>query len=159
MSRYGAIAVLLVAALGCCKQSANDVAASRAECEALKSDIARAAAEVETLKSELDKSRAELARVRAEADEKLGRDTAEFFLTALARMDGDEARSVCTAAYARRVYVLSRSGWGWQIVSQTIAPERDQVVIRGTLVGEQAFILRLIRQGTTWKVDGFTFAN
>jgi hypothetical protein len=133
MSRFAVTAVLLLAvAGGCSKRSENDLAAARLENEAITMDLAKARSDVEALKSELNRSkadaasaRAELAKARAEADEKLGRETAEFFMTALSRDDRAQALSVCTADQAGRVYMLSRSGWSWKISSQTITPERD----------------------------------
>jgi hypothetical protein len=152
MSRRGVTAALLLAlAAGCSNQSERDLAVARLENEALR-------AEVDKHKADAASARAELAKARDEADEKFCRETAEFYMAALSQSDKTMARSVCTADQAAAVYVLSKSGWGWKITSQTVTPERDQVLYNGTCA-TGTFKLRLVRQGTSWKVAGFIYEH
>jgi septal ring factor EnvC (AmiA/AmiB activator) len=168
MSRYAVTAFLLLpACVGCSNRSESDLAAAKAENDSLKSELTKAEADIKALNSELEKSRedaaatrAELNKARSEAEEQESREVAAFFLTALAESgDQNEARSVCSQEYAKRLYGFNQREIAWKISSQTVSPERDRVTIHGMLGGGQkTFILRLVRHGTIWKVDGFTFS-
>ena len=109
MFRYGVTAVLLLALVaGCSQQSERDLAAARAENEALR-------AEIDKHKADAAAARAELAKVRTEADEKLCRETAEFYMTALSQSDHATARSVCNNFIFRNALIFcwsSREGIG-----------------------------------------------
>src|SRR5262249_49175834 len=133
LSAFVALGIaLLASAVGCHKpEGAGTPADGKAEIEALRAELAKARAEAEA-------SRAELEQTRAEIDLKWARQVAEHFLTALAREDKDEVRSVCTKEYAARFPGYQFAGTSpnranLSIDSHLVSPDRLRVTFRGPI--------------------------